>query len=288
MDTTRLTPQDIRRAVARIERLSTVPHLLAEMLQVIDNPNSGARDLEAVIATDPAVTANVVRVANSAFYGFPRQVATVTDAAVLLGFEEVKRVVLAVSVFDLTGMYRGGTFRREDVWMHSLACAIAADLLQHDLRARLPYSYTAGLLHDIGKIVIDQFFPEHMQEILQAIEREGVDMIQAERQTLGVTHADIGYLLGKVWKFPPVLTDAIRFHHDPLRCKGSYVLTSIVHVANHVAGMFGETRLYVGPAPELDTSALQILNIDARTLMDLAERVSERLHVFDPLHAAMA
>lgn len=288
MDTTKLTPQDIRRAIARIERLSTVPEMLSRMLEAIDSPMASARDLQEVIQPDPAVTANVLRVANSAFYGFSRQVATVADAAVLLGFEEVKRIVIAVSVFDLMSMYRGGTYRREDMWHHSLACAIAADQLQHDLDAGLPYCYTAGLMHDIGKIVIDQFFPHHMKHILELVEQRGITMLEAERQALGVSHADIGYLLGKVWKFPAVLTDAIRFHHEPLRCKGSYVLTSVVHVANHVANMFGDQQLHVGPATELDASALHILNIDAKALMDLSDRVHERMGVFASLQAAAA
>lgn len=286
METTKLSPQDIRRAVVRIERVSTVPQMMAEMLRVIDDSASAAPDLEKVIGRDPAVTANVLRVANSAFYGFSREVATVTDAAVLLGFEEIKRIVLAVSVFDLMSGYPGGTFDREQVWLHALACAIAADQLQHDLDARLPYCYTAGLLHDLGKIVIDQYFPQHMHDILGIVERENIQMVEAERKVLGLSHADIGYLLGKVWRFPAVLTDALRFHHEPLRCKGSYVLTSIVHVADHVANMFGDARLHVGPNPELDPSALHILNIDAKSLMTLSDRVHARLQIFDPLHGS--
>jgi len=288
MDSDKLTPQDIRRAIIRIERLSTVPHLMSEMLEVIDNPRSSAVDLQGIINRDPGVTANVLRVANSAFYGFSREVATVGDAAVLLGFDEVKRIVLAVSVFDIMSGYQGGKFKREDIWLHSLACAVAADQLQHQLDARLNHCYTAGLLHDLGKIVIDQYFPRHMEQICELAEKQDLDMIQAERQVLGLTHSDIGYLLGKVWKFPAVLTDAIRFHHEPLRCKGSYVLTSIIHVANHVANMFGETRLHPGPQPELDQSALHILNIDAKALMQLAESTHERLEIFEPLQAALA
>lgn len=282
----KLTPQDIRRAIVRIERVSTVPQMMAQMLEVIDSTRSSARDLEGVISRDPAVTANVLRVANSAFYGFSREVATITDAAVLLGFDEVKRIVLAISVFDLMGGYQGGTFEREHVWLHAFACAVAADQLQHDLDARLPYCYTAGLLHDLGKIVIDQYFPQHMHNILTLVNDQEMRMLDAERQVLGLSHADIGYLLGKVWRFPAVLTDALRFHHEPLRCKGSYVLTSIVHVANSVANMFGDAKLHLGPREELDQSALHILNINAQYLLELADKVHERLEIFDSLQAA--
>ncbi len=286
MDTVKLSPQDIRRAVVRIERISTVPAMMSAMLGVIDNAHSSAQDLEQVIIRDPAVTANVLRVANSAFYGFSREVATVTDAAVLLGFEEIKRIVLAVSVFDLMASYPGGTFERDHVWLHALACATAADELQQKLDARLPYSYTAGLLHDLGKIVIDQYFPQHMHTILELVGAQNVTMLEAERQVLGLSHADIGYLLGKVWKFPAVLTDALRFHHEPMRCKGSYVLASIVHVANHVANQFGDAKLHVGPDTDLDSGALHVLSIDAKSLAGVADKVHERLQIFDPLHGS--
>lgn len=283
MATNKLTPHDIREAIARIERVSTMPQMMTHMLTIIDDARSSAQDLEGVMARDPAVTANVLRVANSAFYGYSREVVTVADAAVLLGFEEVKRIVLAISVFDLMSSYDGGTFAREQVWLHALACGLGADLLQRDLHARLPYCYTAGLLHDLGKIVIDQYFPEHMQDIVQRVTTDDIPMIEAERRVLGLSHADIGYLLGKVWKFPAVLTDTLRFHHEPLRCKGSYVMTSIVHVGNHVANMLDNAKLHIGPEEVLDPNALHILNVEPQYVAGLADKVQERLQVFDSM-----
>ncbi|GAB4346594.1 MAG: HDOD domain-containing protein [Candidatus Abyssubacteria bacterium] len=281
-----LTFDALKERAERIRELSTLPSVILRILEVMNNPVSDARDVEREIIEDPVITAKVLKVANSPFYGSDRNVTTISQAVVLMGFAEVQNIALSVSIFsrfaEPTKM-----FDRHDFWEHCFATAVAAEALQRRVSAQTNEGFVAGLLHDIGRIVLDQYFPNEFREIIALAESQKISLLEAERKILGVTHCDIGYWVTEKWNLPSILTDSILFHHSPFSCRESYVLTSIVHVADVIAKAFGNyIKRDIAPAQK-DESAFRLLNLDSEKVMDLAEIITKKMEYFDILSGVL-
>ena len=153
--------QRLKRITQSIIGLPTLPTVITELISLIDNPKTNARKVAQLISTDQALTAKILKLANSAFYGFPREIATVDLAVVVLGFETVKNLGLSVSVLERFSGTDGGVdeFDRQKFWEHSIACGVSARLLAGKLRYRMPgEAFAAGILHDIGRLILSQYF----------------------------------------------------------------------------------------------------------------------------------
>lgn len=266
----------------QVKEVSTLPSVILRILEVMNNPMADARDVEREIIEDPIITAKVLRVANSPYYGANRDISSISQAVVLMGFAEVQNIALSVSLFSRFAM-ETKIFDRRKFWEHCFTTAAAAEALQRRVNAQTNDGFVAGLLHDIGRIILDQHFPDEFQEIVALAKSSNLSLLEAERKVLGVTHCDIGYWVTEKWSLPPMLTDSILFHHSPFGCRESYVLTSIVHVADAIAKSFGS---YVGedfaPSPK-DESAFRLLNLDAAKVMNLAESISKKMDYLDIL-----
>lgn len=272
----------LKQRAEQIKELSTLPGVILRILEVMNNPMADARDVEREIIEDPVITTKVLKVANSAYYGANRDVASISQAVVLMGFAEVQNIALSVSIFN---RFSAATtmFDRRDFWEHCFMTACAADALQHRVNAQTNDGFVAGLLHDIGRIVLDQHFQEEFQEIVHMAEKQGISLLEAERKVLGVTHCDIGYWVTENWNLPPMLTDSILFHHSPFSCRESYVLTSIVHVADTISKAFsGYLSNEFVPSPK-EESAFRLLNLQGDKVMDLAELITQKMEYFDML-----
>jgi len=212
----------------------TLPTVITQLISLIDNPKTSARNVAQLISTDQALTAKILKLANSAFYGFPREIATVDLAVVVLGFETVKNLGLTVSVLErFSGQGDNSQFDRQKFWEHSIACGVAAKLLAGRLTYRVAgEAFAAGILHDIGKLILSQYFPTEFDEILQVMREEDLYIGKAEEKVLGVTHAEVGSWLAERWNLPRSLEETIAFHHAPGRVEGSAELPSLVHLAD--------------------------------------------------------
>lgn len=272
----------LKERAEQIRELSTLPSVILRILEVMNNPMADARDVEREIMEDPVISAKVLKVANSPFYGTSRDVSSISQAVVLMGFAEVQNIALSVSLFSRFSVPTK-MFDRRQFWEHCFTTAAAADALQRRVNAQTNDGFIAGLLHDIGRIILDQHFPDEFQEIMALAGSSELSLLEAERKVLGVTHCDIGYWVTEKWNLPPMLTDSILFHHSPFGCRESYVLTSIVHVADVVSKSFGS---YVGedftPSPR-DESAFRLLNLDAEKIMNLADLISKKMDYLDIL-----
>ena len=277
-----LSVSALKQRAEQIKELSTLPSVILRILEVMNNPMADARDVEKEIIEDPVITSKVLKIANSAFYGANRDISSISQAVVLMGFAEVQNISLSVSIFN---RFSGGTkmFDQREFWEHCFMTACAADALQHRVNAQTNDGFVAGLLHDIGRIVLDQHFAQEFQEIIHLAETEELSLLEAERKVLGVTHGDIGFWVTENWNLPAVLTDSILFHHSPFSCRESYVLTSIVHVADSIAKAFGGyTKKEFAPPPK-EESAFRLLNLEDDRVMDLAELVTKKMEYFDIL-----
>lgn len=208
-------PVNLDKLASIVDELPTLPNVMFEVLAVAEDDKSTAEDLEEVIMRDQALSAKVLKVANSAYYGIPRTVDTVSRATVLLGFQTVVGLALTVSVYEtLWGAGKGHFIDRRELWKHSLGVATAARLLALEPEGKAgAVAFTAGMLHDIGKTVLDSHLGEEYGRVLQECHNNGLTVYDAENLILGVNHADLGQKLARRWQLPEYLTESIHYHH---------------------------------------------------------------------------
>lgn len=227
----------VRRIAGKIQGLPTLPAMLNTINRMVMNPRTTAREVAQIISTDPSLTAKVLQVVNSPFYGFPHRITTITHAIVILGFNTIKSILLSSTIFDLFRRDSdSGGFDRAAFWKHSIACGAAAKVLGRRLGyAALEEIFIAGLLHDIGKIVLDQFLHESFTGALDLARRKEMLLLDAEQELLGVTHADVGGWLFETWSLSRGLVETTRCHHNTDLAQDHARLAGIVHTADILA-----------------------------------------------------
>ncbi|MBI5058753.1 HDOD domain-containing protein [candidate division KSB1 bacterium] len=213
--------------------LPTLPTIAIEVSRLATSPLTGMSDIVRIIRNDPPLTAKILRVANSAFYGMPRRIESLNMALVVLGMREINNLVTCISVLRAFPGRGEAGFDRNAFWEHSAGTGEIARVIASRLHLRLHgVEFTAGLLHDVGKIVLDQHFHSEFMESLRVASAEGLSTAEAERRVLGVDHAEIGAWLAEAWALPPAITECIRYHHQPTLSPDSRTLTAVVHMAN--------------------------------------------------------
>jgi putative nucleotidyltransferase with HDIG domain len=214
--------------------LPTIPKIAVHLAKLVDDPNTSASQVAKTLSSDQMLTARVLRMANSAFYGAPRRISTITDAIVLLGMRTIRNMAMAVSCFDvLDRELHSYAMRRGDMWRHAICVGYAAQLIAERMRYRATEeAFVAGLMHDIGKVVISLSFADEFTRVLDLAATTDSAFCIAETQVLGFDHAEVGARITESWKLPQHLVEAIRFHHTPNEQAEFSSLTAIVHVAD--------------------------------------------------------
>jgi putative nucleotidyltransferase with HDIG domain len=208
-----ITPQEL---IANLGDLPPLPQVAAQVLRLAADPDSTPEELQHVITTDQALTAQILKIANSAMFGMVREVKTLTQAIMTLGFSTIKSVVIASSAKNLYS--RGGTGLQERLlWEHALVTALSARAFAQSFRSpRLEEAFLGGLMHDIGKSVMGLKFPERYGALIRAIYNEQVDGMQSELDLFGFDHTMVGEAILKSWNLPVGLERSVRYHHDPV------------------------------------------------------------------------
>lgn len=243
----------LRRVTEEITTLPTFPVVASRLIEEVARPDATSEEIGRILANDPALTARTLKLANSDFYGFPRKVGSVDLAVLVLGPSTIRDLVLTSSVVQALG--RSGS-ALEGLWSHSMACGIAARALAERCRYRLTGdAYAAGLLHDVGKVVLRQQDPERFDAVLALCRAQSVPVEEAERGLFGSDHAEVGGWLAERWGLPAEIAEAIAFHHRPDAATRNPALTALVHIANSLAERAGYSWAPgLDPAP-LDASA---------------------------------
>jgi len=197
--------------------ISSIKSIVSGIIEIINNPRSTAKDLTELIGADPPLTAKVLKAANSAYYGGRGRVDDVEQAVIWIGFDTLKEIALSQKVCEL--------FRKKDtiedysrpqLWRHSVGVALLCKIIyRSEFREKGENAYAAGLLHDIGIIVEDQFLQKEFRNVLSLCKKETKNLISAENEILGFNHAQLGKSLAMYWKFPGSLVHSIGGHHDP-------------------------------------------------------------------------
>ncbi len=220
----------------QISEISTLPHVAMRIIEVAQDPSSGAADLKRVVEGDPALSARVLRVVNSAAYGLETRVTALHQAISFLGFSQVRNLALTASVAEIFRQESQlGTYRRSDLWRHMVSVAVCSRLVA--IRASLPQfedAFVAGLLHDIGIILEDQHVHRFFARAINALDQFD-SLCAAEREHLGFDHAQLGERIAQDWRFSAGVTAAIRYHHIPESARGEgREIVSCVAIANAI------------------------------------------------------
>lgn len=268
-----MTDRNLLSVVKHIGELPTLPHVAAKLTALVRNPRVSASDVGQAIAADQAMTTRVLRLVNSAYYGFPRKISTIQQAVVILGFNAVKNLVLGASVFDLFRS-RNGTLDRYELWVHSVGCGIAAKMIVGKTRGADPEeAFTAGILHDVGKVIIDTSLGDQARRIDELVAAGEVSRYEAEQQVLGVSHATIGRWGAEQWNLPTPLTQAIAHHHQPSRAEESKIGVCAIAVADRVCRQIGMGSGGDALVPEVEPQALDTVRLTQEDLPALGEEV---------------
>ncbi|MBN1970190.1 MAG: HDOD domain-containing protein [Candidatus Delongbacteria bacterium] len=226
--------EEIKSRILSISDLPTLPTVATEVMSLADDPDTSINDLVEVIHNDPSITGKILRIANSAFYGMRQKIDTISRALVVLGMNEVNNLVTSISVFSAFPQSSDKeSFNREKFWEHCAVTGEVSKAISNRLGLKaMGVAFTSGLLHDIGKIILDQYFHDEFMDAFSMSKARDIPLFEAEREIFGVNHSQIGGWLGEKWRLPPNLIDAITFHHKPMRSLNHKITTSIVSLAN--------------------------------------------------------
>jgi len=268
--------------VARLKQLPSLPSAVTELLASFGNEEVDIDQIAHQIARDQGLTARVLRVANSSFYGLQSKVGTIHEAVVVLGFRAVRSMVLAVG---MTGAFRVDQcpgFDAHAYLRHGVGVALAARSLAPLTGHNPELAFTAGLLHDIGQLVLASNFSKQFAEVLAYRKKHDCLMVVAERDLLGMDHAVVGGLLSEAWRFPEALHAAVAEHHAPAAATAAS-LADLIHVADVTAHALGLSGASDEMVPPLDRISWGRLDLDAekytRVLPEIMHAVDETCQI---------
>lgn len=275
-----MTPLTLDEVLADIRQLPSLPAVVGELIRTLDNEAAGIDQLAEGIAKDQSLAARALRVANSSFYGIPHKVASIHDAIVILGFRAVGSLVTAASVTSFFKPPPEVPFDPIRFWRHGIGAALCARALAREAGLDTEAAFTAGLLHDIGVLMLLTARPRHYAEVLARRQERDCLLVEAEQELLGFDHAAAGAALASRWRFPDEVVRAVALHHtlEPGREGAAQpTLVDVAHVANilaHALDLAGDPDALV---PPLDTTSWQRLGLDAQRLKGLLPDI-EREH----------
>jgi putative nucleotidyltransferase with HDIG domain len=219
--------------IRKIEDLPTLPIISQKILKASEDKNISFKELSKIIERDQVLAVKIIKIANSAFYGFLSKVSSLEHALTLLGTNEVRSIVLGFSVYQFFSPIKADYFDRTQIWKHAILCSQITKLLE--MHFRIPDDdslFLSGLIHDIGKVVIDQYFHEEFLQIIDYISSNHSSFSTAEKSVLGVTHYQIGAKLLSQWRFPPKVVMQVLYHHAPWYDKNYETNSIILYLAN--------------------------------------------------------
>lgn len=227
--------------LSKISSIPAMPTVIVKIRKLLSNPDVNFKELAQTIKYDPGLTTNILRLANSAYFGFSRSVNSIQHAIVRLGMKRTYELAVAAAIAPMTQKaVKGYDLLPGKLWEHSVAVAIGAEQLASVLNLKAPdYTFTTGLLHDIGKIVLGTFVEVDAAPIMTLAFQKGVSFDQAEKQVLGINHAEVGAILLEKWNLPECIVDVDRWHHQPDMFQGDTLVLDLVHVADVLSMMGG-------------------------------------------------
>jgi putative nucleotidyltransferase with HDIG domain len=258
--------------------IGSPPPVYHKLHQAMQDPDVSFSDFSDIISADPSLAIRLLRIANSPFYGLGSEVETIIHALGVVGIDQLKELALATIMVNQFEGIAKDLVNMQSFWMHSISCGLAARTIAKIMGERQvePY-YTAGMLHDIGSLIIYKEIPEKAREILTRCKSEGLSLSTVEQEVLGFTHAEVGAVVFTKWGLPKSLVEAVQYHHRPSEAKEHPLFPAIVHLADVIAyemklGTGGEPTI-----PVLDPAVIQRTAFTRSFLTDIQEYVRDQV-----------
>jgi len=260
------TPDDL---IRDISGLVTLPDVYLRINRLIDDPKSTRADIARAINQDASFTLKLLKLANSAVYNFPSTVDSVTKAVTIIGTAQVRNLALSLSVANSFAGLPNDLVSMRNFWKHSLLCALCARrLCKVARRCDADALFTAGLLHDIGELIIFNRLPEEARAALMLVlvSQEEITVSDAEMETMGFDHSVVGGTLAQKWNLPPMLQECIAHHHHPSQAEKFPREVAIIHIANTLAQLAEVDSLELDDAPAIDPLAWEVTGLDSEVI----------------------
>ena len=234
--------EEVYNRIGDFNELATLPAIAHEIMALTRSNKSSIGEIKKLIEKDPTIASKLLRIANSPFYGYGRKIDNLQKALVLLGLDEVNNIIIGISVYStFVKLKDNNLFDRNQFWGHSAGTGRIAKILTEQLKFDFGGAeYLAGLVHDIGKLVLDQFFTKEFTEILNLMKDKDIGFHDAEIQLFDITHSELGAILLKNWGFPESVVKSIEFHHTPELADKYKDITSIVHIGDELEKIWGD------------------------------------------------
>ncbi|MFW6221372.1 MAG: HDOD domain-containing protein [Fibrobacterota bacterium] len=272
--------RDLLKAIENVASVPTLPTVMERITMLLQNPQTSAEEIGRAITTDQSLASKVLKLVNSAFYGFPGRISTITHAVVILGFATIKNIVLTATIIDVFRKRQAGIagFDMEQFWFHSVACGAAAKSLAKLVGCNeREECFIAGLLHDIGKIIICQYLPDEFEQIVTNAQKKHILFLESEGQLFRTSHQEIGGFLTESWNLPQNLQYPVNFHHQPQPGDKYYTITAIVHIADILVramdyGNSGDQKI-----PKASHRVWEDLGLNHLSLQQVLESVNDEV-----------
>jgi HD-like signal output (HDOD) protein len=265
-------PYDCQKLVDTMKTLYSLPDSYQRVNEAVDNPKSSVNSIAKVIGMDQGLATRLLKLANSAFYGFPSRIETISSAVMIIGARELRDLALATAVIEVFKNVPSTLCDMKSFWRHSLACGLMARLLAVRRRESNPERFfVSGLLHDVGRLVLYQNLPDVSASIMKRAREETLLLVQAEREELGFDHARVGSLLLESWRLPPSLRDSVGHHHSFSTTLRYPVECALVHCADFIAGALSIGSSGECLVPQLDQTAWSLMSLAPNQLNPLVD-----------------
>ncbi len=274
-----------------VEEVRDLPMSMSETLPAVieacDNADTSVNDLTGLISADQSLVAMLLKLANSAYYGYARRIETLPEAIVLLGFSTIKSLAITATTMNLLFQSTDELSDiRHEIWSHSLGVGVAARALARKRGNIHPEkAFVAGLLHDVGQIILSVYRKDDFTRVLAHAASKDITYEEAEMELLGFSHAELGAYVAEAWSFPPTHCEAIRCHHNPSEAKLQPQLAQVAHLADWMVIDLGVGRLVTAEQPEPDATALAEFRIprqDLPRVVDSLRRLFAESDAFVP------
>ena len=269
----------IESIIKKIDQLKPVPQIAHKVMSIAENPESSMSDLSKIIIYDTAVTTNVLKAANSAYFGLPDQVNSVHQAIVYMGMEQVVDLILmSIGSENLKEPQEGYDLDTGDLWKYSVSSALIAEEIAKQIGAKdIHLIFTAALLKDIGKVILSQYVKDSFEEIDKSVKQRDYSFIKAEKEVIGIDHAELGGMVAEKWNFSPKMVEIIQNHHLPQKSSMSEIETAIVYMADMICMMMGIGVGSDGLAYRFHQGVVSRLNLTERDFQEIIAQFADKM-----------
>jgi len=275
--------EQLKDKIQHVANLPTLPQVATHLLRIINEPLTSSSDVANVIGQDISLSSKVLRLANSAFYGIPHSITNINNAIVVLGFKVINTMVLSLTVFDLfpESNKSARLFDRKAFWLHSLSCGLIAKYLASKIKKFILFdpeeAFCAGLLHDIGKVVMEQYLHQEFHKALQLAKQKKIPLFEAESQILGFTHTEVAEWLTSSWSLPNEILLPLIYHHSTKLVPQYQDIIYLCHLSDYLCYETGMTIDSCYESPKLHENSIKNLMLQNSDIEDVKRELPSQL-----------